>query len=372
MTSPFSDVPTAPAPPVPPEPPTRRPRWPVVVAVSVAAIGLVILLGSVIRLSYVIYSPGEATPVDDVVNIKGARTYRHRGNVLFLTVSVSREKPNLWRFLAAKTDDDATIVSEEDYTGGESRQRVRRENIVAMDDSQLAAKKVALEELGYHVTATGSGAVVIDVIPDSPADGQLRPRDVITAIDGEPVRLRDQVGEIVRSEPAGTEFRFTVTRDGRTRSETITSAEAKSGPLRGQPYIGIGAGTKDLELEFPVNVTIDAGSVSGPSAGLAFTLTIIDQLSPGSLTGGRNVAVTGTMELDGRVGEVGGVKQKTATAIDAGAKLLLVPVREVRQARERAGSAVKVVGVRSIDDALRALRENGGAPVEPVAPPQAA
>jgi PDZ domain-containing protein len=372
MTSPFSDAPTAPAPPVPPDPPTRHHRWPIVVAVTVAVIGLVIVIGSVIRLSYVIYSPGQATPVDDVVQVEGARTYRHRGDVLFLTVSVSRERPNVWRFLAAKVDDDATIVSEDDYTGGESRRRVQRENVVAMDDSQLAAKKVALEELGYQVTATGSGAQVIEVLRDAPADGHLRPGDVITAIDGEPVRLRDEVGEIVRSEPAGTEFDFTVIRDGRTRSETITTEEAPSGPLRGQPYIGIGAGTKDLKLDFPVDVTIDPGSVSGPSAGLAFTLTIIDQLSPGNLTGGKNVAVTGTMELDGRVGEVGGVKQKTATAVDAGADLFLVPAREVRQARARAGSELEIVGVRTIDDALRALRENGGAPVEPVAPPQAA
>jgi PDZ domain-containing protein len=373
MTTPFSDAPTAPAPPpLPPEPPERRRRWPIVIAVGIAVLGLIIVIGSVISLPYVIYSPGEATPVDDVVRIAGARTYRHRGDVLFLTVAVSRQRPNIWRFLAAKADDDVTIVSEDQYLGGASRRRVQRENVQAMDDSQLAAKKVALEELGYRVTATGSGAEVIEVYPDTPARGHLRPGDVITAIDGEPVRLRDEVGEMVRSKPAGTEFTFTVTRDGRTRSESITTEEAPNGPLRGQPYIGIGAGTKDLQLKFPVDVSIDPGSVSGPSAGLAFTLTIIDQLSPGNLTGGKNVAVTGTMALDGTVGEVGGVRQKTATAIDAGAKLFLVPVKELREARERAGSAMKVIGVRSIDDALRALRRNGGAPVEPVAPPAAA
>ncbi len=97
--------------------------------------------------------------------------------------------------------------------------------------------------------------------------------------------------------------------------------------------------------------------MSGPSAGLAFTLTIIDKLSPGDLTGGKNVAVTGTIELDGTVGDVGGVPQKTAAAIDAGAKLFLVPSSEVREAKARAGSAMKVVGVDTIDDALRALRQ---------------
>jgi PDZ domain-containing protein len=335
-------------------------------------IGLILVIGSVVRLPYVIYSPGEATPVNDVVNISGARTYRHRGEVLFLTVSVSRERPNVWRYLVAKADDDSTIVGEDDYLQGASRGTVQRENIAAMDDSQLAAKKVALEELGYKVTASGSGAVVIGVYPDTPAVGHLRAGDVITAIDGEPVRLRDQVGEIVRRKPAGTTLTFTVTRNGRTRSESITTEEAPSGELRGKPYVGIAAGTKDLKLDFPVDVEIDPGSVSGPSAGLAFTLTIIDELTPGNLTGGKNVAVTGTIELDGTVGEVGGVAQKAATAAGSGADLFLVPAAEVRAARARAGSEVKVIGVRSIDDALRALRENGGVPVEPVAPAAAA
>ena len=123
---------------------------------------------------------------------------------------------------------------------------------------------------------------------------------------------------------------FTVTEQGRTRTgDDHDRAKAPNGELRGKPYIGIGPATEDLKLEFPVDVTIDPGAVSGPSAGLAFTLTIIDKLSPGDLTGGKNVAVTGTMDLDGTVGEVGGVPQKTAAAIDAGAKLFLVPTAEV-------------------------------------------
>jgi PDZ domain-containing protein len=374
MTSPFSDAPPASAPPPgPPLPPVRHQRWPVVVAVAIAVVGLVVIVGSVIRLPYVIYSPGDATPVDDIIEITGARTYRHKGEVFFLTVSVSRDDPNIWRFLAAKTDDDVRIVGKDQYLQGSTRKQVQRENVVAMDDSQLAAKKVALEELGYEVTATGAGAIVGQVVPDTPADGHLRAGDVITAIDGEPVRLADQVGEIVRGSPAGTTFTFTVTRDGRTRAEEITSEEAPSGDLQGKPFIGIGlAGTKDLKLDFPVDVTIDPGSVTGPSAGLAFTLTIIDQLSPGNLTGGKDIAVTGTMGFEGDVGEVGGVPQKTASAIDAGADLFLVPAAEVKQARARAGDALQVVGVRTIDDALRALRENGGDPVEPIAPPAAA
>ncbi len=373
MTASFPDAPMAPAPPAaPPAPPSPRRRWPVVLAVGAGLAVLILLLGTVIRLPYVIYSPGDATPVGGIVRVSGARTYRHQGQVLFLTVAVSRERPNVWRWLQASLDNDSTVVGESNYLQGQSRNKVNQENVVAMDDSQLAAKKVALEQLGYTVGESGSGVVVADVAKGTPAVGHLKSGDVITAIDGQPVRVRDEVGKIVRSKPSGTTFLFTVTRDGKTRSESITTRAAPSGPLKGKPQVGIVPVTKDPKFDFPFDVTIDPGPVSGPSAGLAFTLAIIDELTPGSLTGGKKVAVTGTMDPDGLVGEVGGVRQKTAAALDAGAKLFIVPKAEVAQAKARAGSAAEVVGVDTIKGALRALREHGGAPVQKIATAAAA
>ena len=377
MTAPFPGAPAPPpATPAPPEapaaPPAPRRRWPIVFGLSIAAVVIIMLLGTVIRLPYVIYSPGDATPVEGIVQISGAKTYKSPGEVLFLTVAVSRGRPNVWRYPAAQLDDDSEIIGEDHFLQGQSRSRVEKENVVAMDDSQLAAKKVALEQLGYSVTATGDGAIVAQVVDGSPAVGHLKVGDVITAIDGEPVRMADQVGPIVRSKPVGTTFVFTVTRGGETRAESITTVAGKSGELRGKPQVGIAPFTKNLKLDFPVEVTIDPGPVSGPSAGLAFTLTIIDEMTPGSLTGGQKVAVTGTMDLGGNVGEVGGVPQKTAAALDAGAKLFIVPTAEVQQAKARAGSAATVVGADTIEQALRALREHGGAPVQKVAPAAAA
>jgi PDZ domain-containing protein len=371
MTAPVPDAAQA-IPTPPPAPPSSRSRWPIVLAIVAGVVIVIIVAGTVIRLPYVIYSPGDATPVEGIVKISGAKTYKSTGQVLFLTVAVSRGRPNVWRYLQAKLDDDSQIIGEDRYLGGQSRTRVNKQNVVAMDDSQIAAKKVALNELGYQVTATGAGAVVAQVVKDAPADGKLEIGDVITAIDGRPIGLAEEVGTIVRSKPVGTEFDFTVTRKGATRSELITTRAARTGELKGKPQIGIVPVTKDLKLDFPVDITIDPGPVSGPSAGLAFTLTIIDEMTPGSLTGGQKVAVTGTMDLDGNVGEVGGVPQKTAAALDAGAKLFLVPPAEVNQAKERAGEDATVIGVKTIDDALRALREHGGAPVQKVAPAAAA
>jgi len=122
--------------------------------------------------------------------------------------------------------------------------------------------------------------------------------------------------------------------------------------------------TRVLKVDFPVKIKIATGDVSGPSGGLAFTLTIIDDLTPGNLTGGKTVAVTGTIDGDGNVGEVGGVPQKAVAARSAGARLMIVPRAEVRDARTKAGD-MKVIGVSTLDEALAALRSNGGAAIPP-------
>ena len=139
-------------------------------------------------------------------------------------------------------------------------------------------------------------------------------------------------------------------------------------PATGRAQIGVVTRTRNEKFDFPVDVKIDTGRISGPSAGLAFTLTIIDDLTPGDLTGGKKVAVTGTIQPGGAVGPIGGVQQKAVTADRAGAKLFLVPMPELKDARSHAGD-LKVVGIRTLDDALTELAKAGGEPSVPPAPP---
>ena len=114
----------------------------------------------------------------------------------------------------------------------------------------------------------------------------------------------------------------------------------------------------------PFSVAIDTRSIGGPSAGLAMTIALLERLSPGELTGRQKVVVTGTIEGDETVGEVGGVKQKTLAVRAAGAKLFIVPKSEVALARPHAGT-MRVVGVKNLDEALAALRQLGGDPLPP-------
>jgi PDZ domain-containing protein len=138
----------------------------------------------------------------------------------------------------------------------------------------------------------------------------------------------------------------------------ITTIAAPEDP--GRAVIGIAPEDRIVDFDFPVDVTIDSGNVGGPSAGLAFTLAVLDVLTPGELTGGHRVAVTGTMSLDGTVGPVGGAAQKAITVRDAGYEVFLVPSDELDEVQATVGSDLQVVAVDTLAEALEALGSLGG------------
>jgi PDZ domain-containing protein len=315
--------------------------------------------GAVLKLPYYLIAPGEARGVAELINVKGdqAQVFEPKGKILFTTVSLAGNV-NVYEALRGWLDDDVQVIDEEQITGGASRQEVRQLNIQAMVDSKLTATKVALERLGYRVAVSGGGALVTLVSPHTPAEGSLQVGDVITAVDGEAVSLHDQVVTKVRQRRPGDPVDIRFRRNGTDHDLRLTTATG----AEGQPLIGVQLQTNDLRYDFPVDVNIETGLVGGPSAGLAFTLALIDDLSPGELTGGRSVAVTGTMDADGRVGMVGGVAQKTVTARRAGAAAFLVPPQEAKEARAHAGK-MRIIPVSTLDEALVALEQLGGSGV---------
>ena len=317
-----------------------------------------------IKVPYVIISPGDATALDrDIVSISGARTYRHRGALLYLTVRVTNSDPNVWRWLLARLDDDVSVEKREEIIGCASYADSGRLQDELMRQSQDVAKDVSLRRLGYDVPEQGTRVMILDVQCGSPSEGRLRPGDRITAVDGTPVATAEEVGPLVQAKQPGDTVRVSVDRDGGARDVSV-----RLGRRAGTAFLGIVSQTLH-DWQFPVEVEIDTRRVSGPSGGLAFALAIIDDLTPGELTGGRKVAVTGSIAADGSVGAVGGVAQKAVTARNDGVALMLVPAGEAREAKEHAGDML-VVAVRTLDDALGALEDAGGSPV--VAPPPTA
>lgn len=336
-----------------PEPPGWRwLRWG-----APAAVVLLLLLGAMqINLPYYALAPGDARQVNDLIRVPKDRSFPPRGEVLLSTVSLSRV--NALEAFFGWLDSDVDVLPEDLILGTTPRKDFTQQNLQEMDTSKQLAAVVALRRLGYTVAEQGKGGLVVQVEKGTPAHGRLAQGDVVTGIDGRPTLLSQEVVEGIRLHAPGEPVRLDVLGvKGTTRVEEITLGRR---PDSGEGYLGVVLNTKEQKFDFPFDVVIDSGTIGGPSAGLAFTLGVLDRLSMGELTGGRKVAATGTIDVDGHVGDVGGVVQKTAAVRAAGAQVFFVPVAEYDAAVAHAGPKLEVVKVDTLDDAIAALARLGG------------
>jgi PDZ domain-containing protein len=343
-----------------------RARWAAALA-AVVVVGLV-TAGLLVKLPYYTLSPGSSRATEPLISVSGTQTYDNEGNVDFLTVSLRQTTPV--EALAAWINPAVDVVPEEDILGTQTPEQNRRVNLQMMSDSKDAATYQALHRLGYDIPMSGSGAVVASVQDGSPASGVLEPGDVVVAVDGQAVALNSDLVAIIGAEAPGAVLQMDVTsleEGAATRSVEVTLGARPDDLTKG--FLGVSTFTRDLSFDFPVDVTIDSGSVGGPSAGLAFTLGLLDVLTPDSITGGLKIATTGTMSLDGTVGPVGGVHQKVVAAKRDGVQLMLVPSTEVDEAR-RYADGLRIEAVDSLDQALQVLTTVGGG--DDVLPPEPA
>jgi PDZ domain-containing protein len=190
------------------------------------------------------------------------------------------------------------------------------------------------------------------VIAGSPADGRLREGDVLTAIDGRPIRTASDVAEATARAAGGGEAKVTVLRGDDV--VTVTIPVRKISQL-GRPALGVALESLRPEIQLPFPVMIDQGDIAGPSAGLMMAVTVYDLVDPGDLAQGRRIAGTGTIDLAGNVGPVGGVRQKIAAARAAKVRVFVAPADEAEEAREAAGNALAVIPVRTFGEAIDAL-----------------
>lgn len=346
--------------------PSRDPRswWRRRGALSVAAVSVVALVGliagaAVLPVPYVALRPGSVRPVSELVLIEGASSYPPDQSIAFTTVSLG--STTLLEAFFGWVDDDVDVLPEDRVRGGRTSEENRRYNAQLMDTSKLVAITVALEHLGYTVPIRTTGTVVRQIVEGSPAEGVLELDDVIVAVDGQPVDAPNRIGPLLQPGGPGASHVLTIERPAgsdTTVEVPITTMAAPDEPTRA--VVGIAPEDRIVGFDFPIEVAIDSGDVGGPSAGLAFTLALIDVLTPGELTGGRRVAVTGTMSLSGAVGPVGGGAQKAVAARNAGYDVFLVPSDEYEEVRTTVGDDLRVIAVDTLGDALDALVSLGG------------
>jgi Lon-like protease len=223
----------------------------------------------------------------------------------------------------------------------------RQEGLEQMTSSQEVAAAVALRKLGYDVKSNGVDVSAVDV--GAPADGVLKPGDVILEANGTPISTTDDLATVMSKVKPGQTVHLKIDRGGTDQDVTVGTKASTDEPPRAIMGILI-----EPKLDLPLKVSINTGQIGGPSAGLAFALDIIDELGPTDIDHGKKVVATGEMALDGSVEEIGGIKQKTYGARDAGADVFLVPDANAAGARKYA-DGLRVIPVSNLDEALHAL-----------------
>jgi PDZ domain-containing protein len=338
----------------------NRRTWTLLTSVVlVVAFGL---LGAFVRVPYVALGPGPTydtlgldgeTPV---ISIEGQQTFPTGGHLNMTTVSVTDQLSmfgalGLWgsgRYALAPRD----LYFPPDKT----EQQIERENTEAFTDSQTTAETAALRYLGYPMKV-----LVGQVVKGSPADGVLAPGDRLLEANGRPVTDPQSLRAALSDTKPGdrVQIRF----QHGDEPERVADVQLAPGPgdQQTQGFLGVAA-VERPDVDFDIKISL--ADVGGPSAGLMFTLAIIDKLTPGELNGGQFVAGTGEITPDGKVGPIGGIPFKMVKAREAGATTFLVPADNCAEAKAQAPEGLQLARVATLQDAtsaLDALRE-GKAP----------
>ena len=318
---------------------------------GIALLVALVVLGWNAPVKYITIEPG---PTFDtlgqakgkaLIKVNGVTESSSKGQLRMVTIGELQGLSTFDVLKAWLNPRDATVPREVLIPEGQTQQQSDKQSADDFANSQAAAVTVALRHEGYPVSVT-----VTDVTAGKPADGHLQAGDVITAVNGAKIISSQDLITAIQSKAAGTPLTFDYTRNGKAGQTEIKAISSDGAP----PQIGIAV---DQKQPSPIKVKFDLDSVGGPSAGLMFTLGIIDKIEPTDLTGGKIIAGTGTMDDDGNVGPIGGIPQKLRGAYDAGARIFLTPADNCSEALGHPVKGLELVKVDTIDDALKALQQ---------------
>lgn len=318
----------------------------------------VMVVGSVVHLPYAVMSPGPTqdtlgTSIDGkgkpIIAISGLPTYATDGALRFTTVRVEGGPGypvDAWDILQAWIDPARDVLPVDDvFDPKVTQEQVAEENAIQMEGSQEEATAVALRAIGKQVPTHVAIAGITDA---SKAKGVLEVGDRLDRIDGVEITSTQAVRDVLQKKKPGDTVSMTVTRKGKEQTLEVPTVAGQGG----RTALGVLLG---LDHDFPAKVTIDAGAIGGPSAGLMFSLGIYDKLTPGPLAGGRQIAGTGTIDDEGVVGPIGGIRQKLAGARSDGAEYFLAPADNCDEVVGHVPDGLDVFKVGTFDEGRTAV-----------------
>ncbi|BDR60429.1 SepM family pheromone-processing serine protease [Lactobacillus xylocopicola] len=326
------------------------------------AIGAIILLaiGMSWPTDYYIDTPGDAVPISQFVKSKD----RVPNNFYLVTVSETSQPASVAELLQSYTDQYATRIHKSQLLGTTTNRQYQELQKWYMETSQQNAIYYAAKKAGIKAKLSYEGVYVMDVQKSSSFRGKLRMGDTVLGADGHKFHSTKEMTTYFRQKSLNDKLKIDVLRG--SKKLTIAGKAVKVDGT-GKPGIGIQL-VERVKVTTHPELKIDAEDIGGPSAGLMFTLTSYQVFTKQNLAKGHKVAGTGTISADGKVGAIGGVDKKVVAADEAGAEVFFAPTDTAelkkqgsnyvvaKQTAKQIGSKMKVVPVRSFEDALNYLR----------------
>ncbi|WP_419944141.1 S16 family serine protease [Candidatus Poriferisodalis sp.] len=326
-------------------------RTTVTVLAAITLLAIAIVAGTQARFpDRAVVAPGGTFDIEEFVEVHDHPAYVSDASISLVSVRTSFD-PSLFEVVGGWLDGALEVVDISDILGERTITENREDGRLQMDQSTQIAVAVALEHLGHEIMDP-IGARIEWIVPDSPADAaELQDGDIVQTVGGTLILTAPQLSDTIKASEPGTEVALTaLDPEGATRTITATLGERD-----GLAHLGVVVTTHVTFAALPIDVALNVENIGGPSAGLAFTLSVIDVLTPEPLTGDLDVIATGTIHHDGTVGPIGGVPQKAHSTVRAGVDLFLVPASQAEEAAEVAEPSVKVVGVETLAEALAAI-----------------
>ena len=311
---------------------------------------------SLIKTEYYFMSPGPPYQWD--IDYGDTEYYDFDGNLFQLTVR--RDEASALIYLWSYIDNSFDLYPREVILPkGVTPQELSEISIQNMKTSENVAIAVALKNLNYDIDSKGDGVLVVGILDDSPVKDKLLKGDLLTTINNEQIFSASEFIATLRKYDIGETVTIGLTRDidGVDTEISISTELIEHIEYDNEPMVGFLATTVNERFDFPFEIDIKTGNVGGPSAGLMMALNVYNNLIPNDITNSLIIAGTGTIEIDGSVGPVGGIRQKVIAAKRAGSELILVPTANYEEASPLSTDETAIVAVDSFEEALKVIFE---------------
>ena len=311
---------------------------------------------SLVKTDYYFMSPGPPYQWD--IEYENIDTYEFEGNLFQLTVK--RDEANALLYAWSLINESYDLYPREIILpDGVTPKELSEISIQNMRTSENVAIAVALKNVGYEISSKGDGVAVVGLLDDSPVKNKLKKGDLIQSINSTDIFSATEFIATLRTYSIGETVSIGLLReiDGVKKQIFVKTTLVEHVEYKGEPMVGFLATTVNERFDFPFEIDIKTGNVGGPSAGLMMALNVYNNLIPEDITNSMIVAGTGTIEIDGSVGPVGGIKQKIIAAKRAGAELILVPDANFEEASQFETDKTAIVAVDSFDEALSVISQ---------------